>query len=205
MSILEAKDSILEQAVINSSKELISMHHMPPAGIVNMLVTSYCGYPNLCKILLSAVARAHSISMSINDNSASADASFCLNTSREILAGILSKRFDRNVAEDMILTFTSTPQWLNGLLRDPLFRATVIKLHEKNGGSALLDLCIRQISLLGYHSEIKLVAAKSDFFVVFSNSLHDLMAKVSSIPCLPAHNPCGESILPDGGRVLTGS
>jgi len=183
------KDSILEKNVIATSQKLISSHQEPPATVVKFLMGSYCGYPHMCSILLSALDRAHNIDESNATDLPSADvdtkSSYCGNLITQILADILCKKFDKSIADDVLMLFTETPPWLKTLVLDPLYRKALIGLYEKNSSSALLNLCIREISLAGFNSEISQIAMKSDFFEVFNNTFQELLMRVIS-HCLGA-------------------
>jgi hypothetical protein len=174
LSTLQSKDSILETAVVNSAKELINVHSEPAAVIVKMLTDNYCGYPHMCKMLLSTIYRAHAIDgAQIGDSKSSQDSII-----HEILSDYLIKKFDKNTADDLILRFSGTPQWLKPLILNPIFRKTIINLYDKQSTSVLLNLFIREISILGFNSEISQIATKSEFFDVFKNTMTEILIKV---------------------------
>jgi len=184
---LQAKDSILENNVITTSQKLISSHQEPPATVVKYLMGSYCGYPQMCSILLSALDRAHSIDetnvVDLPPAEFDSKSPFCENLITQILADILCKKFDKNIADDVLILYTETPPWLKTLVLNPVYRKALIGLYEKNSSSALLNLCIREISLAGFNSEISQIAMKSDFFEVFNNTFQELLMRVGNITC----------------------
>ena len=59
-----------------------------------------------------------------------------------------------------------------------------INLYDKQSTSVLLNLFIREISILGFNSEISQIATKSEFFDVFKNTMTEILIKV----CAPRNN-----------------
>jgi hypothetical protein len=178
LSTLQSKDSLLETSVFSSAKELINVYGESPAVIVKMLTDNYCGYPHMCKMLLSTIHRAQVIDGDQTGDGGNYSQDIMI---QEILADYFFKKFDKNIADDLILGFHGTPQWCKPLIMNPIFRKTIINLYDKQSTSALLNLFIREISKLGFNSEISQIATKSEYFDVFKNTMTEILMKVCKL------------------------
>lgn len=94
------------------------------------------------------------------------------------MAACLKQRFDKTLA-DQLLFLAVRPQWLKGLMQDPVYRRTLIELYDQHNDSTLLGFCLREISKMGHHREIAAVIRESEYFAVFNDLLVDMVARVS--------------------------
>lgn len=63
---------------------------------------------------------------------------------------------------------SSMPTWLTAMQDDIGWRRTLIELAKEHKVSALLRFVLKQLSDMGYHSEIAAIISETDLFSVFN-------------------------------------
>jgi hypothetical protein len=99
------------------------------------------------------------------------------------LSSMIKQRFDTTVADAIIPTLVDTPIWLKEMMNDSIFRKMLIELYDQNRNSTLIKVSLKEISKLGYHSEIAKVIKDLDLMDIFNDSdlLVNILIRISQV------------------------
>lgn len=186
-SILMKRDSILEPNVIINTKRLRQLNNESPLDTINRLSKSYSGFPSMVNIvkewlIFTKMLNTSSISTETSKddiiniyNSKSVDVD---DTIRNEIAKLIKSKFNRKLADELILRVSDIPKWLLNLMDDAILRKMLIQLYDQHSDSTLLAFALRQISKKGFHREISQYIREYDYLDVFNDMLSYLLSQV---------------------------
>ncbi|CAM9878462.1 unnamed protein product, partial [Ectocarpus fasciculatus] len=94
----------------------------------------------------------------------------------EQLKELIKNNFDAKKVDTLL--DSSMPAWLTAMQDDIGWRRTLIELAKEHKVSALLRFVLKQLSDMGYHSEIAAIISETDLFSVFNGVLKDALARI---------------------------
>jgi hypothetical protein len=160
LSVLGAKDSILEADIVAVSKQLINNHGVPAADVKSMLVDNYVGYPSMIKIALE-ICRLTSLLEAEQRQSSSRYTSSSSTAQRiqhiessayleeqllPLLSDQVSKLYNRKLADELVKysaeeDLPMLPTYVHAMVQNPTIRQTLVDLYQVNEHSAFLKAC----------------------------------------------------------------
>jgi hypothetical protein len=161
LSVLGAKDSILEAGIVAVSKQLINNHGVPAADVKSMLVDNYVGYPSMIKIALE-VSRLTSLLEAGQRQASSSRYTSASSTAQRIqhiessayleeqllplLSDQVSKLYNRKLADELVKYSAEEdlpvlPTYVHAMVQNPTIRQTFVDLYQVNEHSAFLKAC----------------------------------------------------------------
>jgi hypothetical protein len=161
LSVLGAKDSILEAGIVAVSKQLINNHGVPAADVKSMLVDNYVGYPSMIKIALE-ISRLTSLLEAGQRQASSSRYTSTSSTAQRIqhiessayleeqllplLSDQVSKLYNRKLADELVKYSAEEdlpvlPTYVHAMVQNPTIRQTLVDLYQVNEHSAFLKAC----------------------------------------------------------------
>jgi hypothetical protein len=68
----------------------------------------------------------------------------------QTISEIIKQHYDIT-SDSVIYKLTGPPSWLNQMINDKVFRKMLIEMYDQHKSSALLGLCLKEISSRGFH------------------------------------------------------
>eukprot|EP00981_Chlorochromonas_danica_P008536 scaffold2208_cov170-Ochromonas_danica.AAC.20 len=179
---LSSKDSILDRDAITNSQKLIRIYKKSPAFIVEKLSGSYCGYPQMCRIMLDVLSFAQALEGSSQRPGVSSSSSAASTTAAEMVvdgsnfpqsdaeqiildhySGMIQQRFNKRQADEILLQYDHVPTWIKGMMNSERLRKLLTDLTQQHRDSSFLRFCSKEMSVLGYGNKHSPLVIAADF------------------------------------------
>ncbi|KAL1925512.1 uncharacterized protein VTP21DRAFT_395 [Calcarisporiella thermophila] len=154
---LTSEDAIMEPGIDSVLGEFVKLGGQP-VDAVSFLADSYVGLPSMFNLLSSW------------SKDLGLDATAVME--RE-MKNMLIERFSPKAVDGAFMNSKDVPEWLEEMIKYPVWRSMFYELSEKHPNSALLNFAIQRIADAGHQSEIARVATASTFLNVFTGVLID--------------------------------
>ncbi|KAF0973276.1 hypothetical protein FDP41_008483 [Naegleria fowleri] len=132
-----------------------------PSTIVQMLSSSYKGYPQMTSLLCDWMTMANIDHDTINK------------ILMDYLKNLIIDNFDSKKADAIFTASQDPPKWLEYMINDIEWRNLIYQLSEKHPNCLMLNFAIQRISESGFHNEIASVTTATTSLKVFHRILTD--------------------------------
>ena len=137
-----------------------------PATVVQMLSSSYRGYPQMTSLICDWMSMANIDTETINKILV------------DYLKSLIIENFDSKKADAIFTASQDPPKWLEYMINNIEWRNLIYQLSEKHPNCLMLNFAIQRISESGHHNEIASVTTATTSLKVFHRILTDSIEKL---------------------------